>query len=275
MRPAEISETVNKQIQKNQFRDKQIRNKRAQGLLEKLWSVSTLFDVRCMGCGNVVSAKILPGLAFNALCEDCTRRLSSLKFGFCKSCALPFAEGSTSLGPCQACLLKKPEWRAIYFIGLYRGLLKDLILDLKYHSSLFVGPLLGQLLAKKVEEQLGTANYDAVIPVPVHVNRLKKRGFNQSLELSRPIAKTIKAALRADLFLRIKDTVPQEQLSRKERQKVVIGVFSASPKLKGLRLLLVDDVMTTGATIRECTGILLKAGAASVDVAVVARTELE
>lgn len=258
-----------------QSRHKQAPNKQARNLLGKLWSVPALFDRRCSGCGNVVLAKAVIGPVSNCLCEECTRKLSALKSGFCKSCALPFAEGSTSLGPCQACLLKKPEWRTIYFLGLYQGLLKDLVLDLKYHSGLFVGPLLGQLLADKVNEQLETANYDAIIPVPIHLKRLKERGFNQSLELARPIAKVINAPLRADWFVRVKHTIPQEQLSQKERQKTVIGVFSASPEFKGLHVLLVDDVMTTGTTIKECTRILLKAGAASVDVAVIARTGRE
>lgn len=229
-----------------------------------------IFDRRCAACNHIISG----GKAAGRLCSDCAQKLAPRDCGFCKLCGLPFADGSTSLGPCQACLMQKPPWGTVYFLGSYQELLQELVLGLKFHSALFAAPLLGGLLAARISEQ-AEHGYDLIVPVPLHTRRLKERGYNQSLELARPIARKLATPLEPNLLLRTRHGVPQAQLNQKERRKAVKGAFIVNGSLSGERVLLVDDVMTTGATITECVCCLLGAGAGAVDVALAARTGLE
>ncbi len=121
--------------------------------------------------------------------------------------------------------------------------------------------------------RLGPPVPDVVVPVPLHERRLRERGFNQSLELARGLAGRTGIGLAATALSRLRDTVPQARLERAERLLNLKGAFAADPRqVAGRRVLLVDDVSTTGATLVECTAALLAAGAATVDVAVLART---
>ena len=276
---------------------KQIALKRFAGLFR-------FFDSRCPACGIPVpvgggtDAPDYPegapaGLsASKRLCPECRAALTPKATGFCSLCALPFAEGSQSLGPCQECLLQRPLWQSIYFLGPYQGLLRRLILDLKFNSALHTAPLLGGLLAARIsavrvfargdaggqvgfnETGFSDTGFDLVIPVPLHPRRLGERGYNQSLELARVLARNLSVPVCNKLLLRTKFTPPQEALSRKERKRAVKGVFVASSGVCGKRILLVDDVLTTGATLAECSKTLLEGGAAYIEVAVAARTGL-
>ena len=120
-------------------------------------------------------------------------------------------------------------------------------------------------------------NFSCVIPVPLSSQRLKERGYNQSLEISRVVAKELDLPLDYKHLLRIKHGIPQERLNKKERFKAVQGMFAVcnQQSVSKRHVLLLDDIMTTGATIQECTRVLLAAGATAVSVAVVARTGLE
>ena len=120
-------------------------------------------------------------------------------------------------------------------------------------------------------------NFSCVVPVPLSPQRLKERGYNQSLELARVVAKELDLPLEHNLLLRIKHGIPQEHLNKKERFKAVQGMFAVCPQqsISKRHILLLDDIMTTGATIQECSRVLLAAGAKAVSVAVVARTGLE
>ena len=145
-------------------------------------------------------------------------------------------------------------------------------------ASSVAGNSSGNLIGNPIDN-LGSnsKNFSCVIPVPLSAQRLKERGYNQSLEIARVVAKELGLPLEHQHLLRIKHGIPQEQLSRKERFKAVQGMFavSAPQNISNRNILLLDDIMTTGATIQECTRILLAAGANTVSVAVVARTGLE
>lgn len=240
------------------------------GLLHKIFSLPAFFDCRCPACGDPVERDSLMG----KLCPDCAKKLAPLEAGFCRLCGLPFAEGSVGLGPCQACLAQKPVWGEIYFLGPYQGLLRDLLLGLKFHSALFASSLLGGMMAMRVMEK-AARGYDLVIPVPLHIRRLKERGYNQSLELARPLAKALGLPLETGLLARTRHGLPQMQLSREERANAVKGAFLAEGNLSGRKVLLVDDVMTTGATVTECAKRLFDSGAGAVDVVLAARTALD
>ena len=113
---------------------------------------------------------------------------------------------------------------------------------------------------------------DLIIPLPLHGERLRERGFNQALELARPIARHLRCPIATTVCQRIRHTAAQADLPWKERAKNMRGAFHCSDDLSGQRILLVDDVMTTGATLDECARTLKLHGATSVTLAVVART---
>ena len=121
-----------------------------------------------------------------------------------------------------------------------------------------------------------SSKVDIMIPVPLHRKRLLDRGFNQSLELARPLARKLKVPLEPRALTRQRDTQPQMHLTEKERAANVQDAFQADEQLvKGKSVLLVDDILTTGSTLAESCHVLLGSGAAAVDVLVVARTRLE
>jgi ComF family protein len=113
--------------------------------------------------------------------------------------------------------------------------------------------------------------YDVLVPVPLHRNRLRGRGYNQSLLLAAEIGHRYELPVQKGLLARIRDAVPQVELTGPRREQNVKGVFSLGDKPKGKNILLVDDVMTTGATVNECSRVLLKGGTRSIDVFTIAR----
>jgi ComF family protein len=158
----------------------------------------------------------------------------------------------------------------VHAVGPYAGTLQEAIQRFKYHGQLPLARPLGELLASSVRHG-ATARPDLVVPVPLHVSRLRARGYNQSRELARHLGHQLKVPVAVDLLRRTRATAPQQELDAAARGSNVAGAFAVSGRLPGRRILLVDDVLTTGATARECAGALRKAGAASVEVAVLGR----
>lgn len=153
--------------------------------------------------------------------------------------------------------------------GLYEGPLRHLVLRVKFAEDHAAARLLGGLLATACA---GLPRPDGVVPVPLHPERLRRRGCNQCLELARLPAATLSAPLRSAWLTRVALTRPQAGLSRYERRRNLRGAFIAHPEVRGRRILLVDDICTTGATLARAVDCLLRSGAAAVDCAVVART---
>ncbi len=153
--------------------------------------------------------------------------------------------------------------------GIYSDALAEAINLMKFSGlKRFANPL-GQLLLT-----LEMPECDGIIPVPLGKHALRERGFNQSLLMARVISKKVKIPLYMDMLLKRKDTLPQVGLSAKERMKNLKGAFKTSGKINNLRLLLLDDVMTTGATARECSKTLMSAGAKEVIVITLARAAM-
>lgn len=122
-------------------------------------------------------------------------------------------------------------------------------------------------------ELLAARGYDAIVPVPLHIARLRWRGFNQAVLLARPLARSWRIPLEPLALRRSRPTAPQVGLGEVERRRNIAGAFEIrdAAAIRGRRVLLVDDVFTTGATVEECSRVLLKGGALAVDVAVLAR----
>ena len=138
---------------------------------------------------------------------------------------------------------------------------------------MYLAKTLGNILSGALKEFAELSGFNIIVPVPLHSKRKRERVFNQSLLLAKEIGKLYGLEISAGNLARNRITLPQTELSRQERIKNVRGIFSVKDKskFKGENILLIDDVLTTGSTVNECSGVLLEAGAASISVMTVAR----
>lgn len=205
------------------------------------------------------------GAAGGLLCAACDADLPRLAGPRCPRCALASPAGEV----CGRCLAQPPAFDATAAALAYEFPADVLVQALKFRGELALAPLLGSLLARRLAP--GT-RVDCVLPVPLSAARLRRRGFNQALEIARPVAAALGARLEPLLAERSRDTAAQTGLPHGERAKNVRGAFRCARALEGAEVALVDDVMTTGATLDELAATLKRAGAARVVNWVVART---
>ena len=235
-----------------------------------------LDEIRCAVCLRPFSpaaqgAESGDGLP---LCPVCRPNFAPYTGPRCPQCGFPFpglpdGEQNAATMLCGACLAERPPWRAFTWHGLYRGALRQIILRFKFGGEL----ALARLLAAWLEDAARCLPMpDALLAMPQHLSHLRRRGFNQAHELTRALHFATGLPLRTDLLVRIRDSAPQATLNARLRSTNVRGVFAASPAVQGMRLWLIDDVMTTGNTLKEATRTLLSAGATEVCVLAVART---
>src|SRR5213075_1302540 len=183
----------------------------------------------------------------------------------CVSCALPVPEGDR----CMDCM-RDPlpvGWTEAW--GHYRGALERVLHAFKYDRHDFFAAPLAALMETTLRLR-GDVAFDAVVPVPMHRSKLRRRGYNQAELLARAVARRIDARCEPALLSKRGETPAQSKLARVERAANVRRAFAAGDRAEGRAILLVDDVSTTGETIRACAGVLLRAGAARVCAAVVA-----
>lgn len=164
---------------------------------------------------------------------------------------------------CGECIKDAPSFSSVRTFGLYKGPLRKAINLLKYHQMKRLSkPLSKMLLRMKIPRA------DTVIPVPLYKARLRQREFNQSALLAKYTAKSTGTSLLVNCLVKVKETMPQVGLSSRERRRNVRNAFRVEKKefINGRDILLIDDVITTGATVRECSRVLKKAGAGDIHV---------
>jgi ComF family protein len=211
----------------------------------------------CVLCGAEASG--------GTLCRPCKADLPWLPRSRCAVCALPLPSGPV----CGACVARPPRFDRVEAPFAYRFPVAALILALKYGGRLALARTLGDALAEAVPRDA-----DAIVPMPLAHGRLKERGFNQALEIARVVAAHTRIPLLRNAVRKVVDTPPQAALPFKERAKNVRRAFQCDSDLTGQRIAVVDDVLTTGATLDELARVLRKAGAVRVTGWVVARTLL-
>lgn len=197
------------------------------------------------------------------LCGACHGELCSMliKSPLCNVCGITFVSRASEDHTCGECLLDRPSFIAARSVFAYDGAVMDAIHRFKYSGRVILGPPLGRMF-KHMPEGL-PSSADLVMPVPLHKKRLRMRGFNQSLLLAKEAARIFSARLDYMNLRRVRHTGQQTDLTAQERKKNVSGAFAVErPEgLNGKKVVLVDDVYTTGATIKECAKTLKKAGA--------------
>lgn len=200
------------------------------------------------------------------LCPACTADLPSLPAALCPRCALPSPTGEV----CGRCQKHPPSFDRTIAAFPYAFPIDRLVQQLKYGHRLALATWMGERLADRCRNLTASL----IIPMPLHAGRLTERGFNQSVEIARPIANRLDIPLDLGACRRSRPTAPQEGLSLLQRRRNLKHAFLCPADLAGLDILLVDDVATTGASADECARTLKLNGAATVTVAVVARTLL-
>ncbi len=194
----------------------------------------------------------------------------------CEGCGRPFVSavaGAVHRPLCHLCRRGVYAFSLARSYGVYTGAMVDAITLLKYHAVTPLGGWFATRLAELVAHQSATFAADVVVPVPLHPTRLRERGYNQAELIARPLAKWLRLPLRSYLLVRTKPRPDKLRLTRQERWRTVRGAYAlrAGAQVDKLRVLLVDDVFTTGATLDACARALRQAGAASVVGLTVAR----
>jgi len=222
---------------------------------------------RCLVCGVVRDHD----MGLDTMCPACLEKIKIRRRGFCPGCAKIYTLEQASPYYCLDCRTRPFPWSGLGFFGPYQDRLRELILCFKFNGDLGLGRVLGNMLVQAGDYH-GGIKADMVIPVPMHESKLKKRGFNQSLELARIFSASTGRKLQPRAMAKKKPTAAQSSLNRKERMKELKGAFEAdSGVVRGQSILLVDDIYTTGSTLEECTKTLIKAGASRVQVLFLAR----
>lgn len=242
----------------------------------KISLLNLFFPKFCLGCQKEGAY----------LCDDCRTLLDIAEFDYCLCDTNPsrILPGNPN-GKCSRCRDKKLS--GLYFALPYKekALTKKIIYQFKYRPYL---KDLAKTLASTLIEHfvISEKNTDEIwqnavlVPVPLHIKKLKERGYNQSEELANALAKILKIPVIPDVLIKTKTTKPQMELKKAEREKNLSGAFTVKsggtsdvPPLLGKKIFLVDDVYTTGSTMQECASILKRAGAKSIWGIAVAREE--
>ncbi len=244
--------------------------------LDSCWG--SLFPPTCMIC-------LGPGSNAMAICESCLQDLPWHQPG-CRICAdqgagvrssiransgaLAGAGGSWAHRPaliCGRCLRRPPAFERVLAALNYGEPIDHLIRRLKFDGALPVGRLLSQLFLYRC----APPPVDALVPVPLHRERLRQRGFNQATELARFLARDLNLPVGSRWLLRTRNGLPQSTLLAVDRRRGMAGMFEAVGPVAGKRIALIDDVLTTGSTANACARSLLRGGAASVQIWVISR----
>ena len=227
-----------------------------------------IFPPRCITCEELLGQHgPLP------FCTSCMAGVHFIESPLCPRCGTPFpvAEGEDHL--CGDCLITERPYAVARSVGRYEKTLRTAIHRFKYRGKTGIGDLLSGIMADFAEKTWDMKVFSRILPVPLHRRRLRERGFNQAVILARGLSRRFNipldfTSLRRNLF-----TPPQVGLDRKQRLTNVQGAFTVThpERIAGRRLLLVDDVFTTGSTLNECARVLIQAKAEAVAVLTVAR----
>ena len=224
-----------------------------------------IYPPRCLICNGT-------GTNGRDLCDSCEQSLPWIKKA-CFRCALQLPDDSSEVLLCGRCLKKAPYFDDSLSMFSFEKEIIGLIHQLKFHDKLAVSRLFGNLLADISVMKLDKP--DCLLPVPLHKRRLKQRGFNQSIEISRELQKAWRIPIETSLVNRMRETQSQTGLDVKQRRRNIKGAFEVSGLINHKHIAIVDDVVTTGSTVNELARILKRNGVERVSVYSIARAPIK
>ena len=222
-----------------------------------------LWPARCLVCGEA-------GEEARDLCLACSQALPWQRSA-CMRCALPLPTAASSMAmhcTCGRCLRRPPPLQAVHAACAYAFPVDRLLPRFKFHRDLAAGALLAQLMAEAFSP---LERPQGLVALPLHRSRLRARGYDQALELARPLARALQLPLLEGALRRTRATAPQSELSALARRRNLRGAFACDGMVLPAHVVLVDDVMTTGATLHAAARALRRAGVERVDAWVCAR----
>jgi ComF family protein len=233
-------------------------------------AVRFVMPVECISCNRLLGTDPVP-----FFCCTCWDRIEPITGPKCSRCDQPFVSSAaiswTLDHQCQNCLVRPPAYERAWTLFPYLPPLQDAICAFKYHGKLALAKPLAALMIRAMPTEI---QGDVIVPVPLHPARLREREFNQALLLADLLGHHLNRPVATTILVRILATDPQTTLTRQERLRNLRQAFAVrnAQVLADRRVLLIDDVFTTGTTVNECAKALLKAGALSVSILTLART---
>ncbi len=260
------------------------------------WAKDALFPPKCVICKklyhlekpekNIYEEKITGNFPFDSvmagfLCPECTQDFLPVTSPFCIRCGLMFKTGEGENHLCEDCIKSPGYFLMARACGVHDGSLRKSIHYFKYHEKAHLAEPLGFLLLCVFMRYFKDKSIDYILPVPLHIKRMRQRGFNQAWLLIKKWPFWAESAgvdfsrhkIAKNLIIRKKYTMPQTGMNKKERKQNIKGAFyvSDSQKIKAKNILLVDDVFTTGSTVEECAKTLMDSGAKGVYILTLSR----
>lgn len=224
-------------------------------------SLNLIYPARCPICKG--SCDNFPT---HPICKNCWAKITPYSEHCCEICAKPLP--ATNINTCTDCLKDMPHYSKVISLTAYEGTIKEAIHLFKYSYITRFADAISSLMFNLVLPEA-----DVIIPVPITKKRLKERGFNQTLLIARRLGVRYNIPVHFNLLAKIKDTEHQVLLTGSKRRLALKGAFKTTQKIEGQRIILVDDVMTTGTTLNECAKTLIAGGASKVYGIVIARAK--
>lgn len=219
-----------------------------------------LYPVRCPVCTGIVTPKD------RNICVSCEMKLHFISEPRCKKCSKPIEDEQAEY--CSDCGRKNYHFEYGFSVWVYDDVIKKSVSDFKYRHKKEYSKYFVREVVSRYGSKILKINPDALVPVPIHRSKYRERGYNQADILAKGIGRELNIPVLSDLLIRNKKTLPQKQLSDKERLQNLNEAFEFNKTYIGRRklnkLLLVDDIYTTGSTIEACTNVLIKNGAGKV-----------
>ena len=215
--------------------------------------ISVIYPRHCPVCEEIVSPT---GRMF---CKDCIRKLSFVKTPVCLKCGKEIFDAQKEY--CEDCAKRKKSYEYGMALLNYDELTEKIMINIKYHNKREYIKALSKLLVSRYGSEILKLKVDVLLPIPVHKKRLRQRGYNQSELITKEVAKELNLSYSEDVLVRNKNTKAQKELSPEQRLANLSAAFACSEEAKRYRkVLLVDDIYTTGSTIEACTRLLKEKG---------------
>ncbi len=225
--------------------------------------LSLFYPTQCSNC-----LRYIKDFRFLYVCPDCFSFIKKLSGNVCPVCSKPL--NSLYATECKECFQYKKVFKQVKQAGIYEGALKELIHLLKFYGKKKIADLLYDFIINNIEKQYIDRS-DVIVPVPLSKKVLRERGFNQTEIIGKKLAKYYNK-LFLNAVRKVKETLPQNKLGREERLKNLNGAFQTETSFNGKKVLIIDDVYTTGATMNEVSRVILEKGAVEVRGLAIARS---